>query len=329
MQRLESIQILRFVAVSLVVLAHCSSGYFVTGVSGVDIFFVISGFIITHVMKNKRPGPFIRDRLARIYPIYWVCLLPMVLLLWDGNYARLLSSITLWPFLGGYEGVLFLPPAWTLSYEVLFYTAAAITLWRPKAIWIIAVLYVAAMIAAFLTGNPVLSFLGNPIIIEFLFGVALALLFRPEAPQRRSLGAVAIASGVIGLVAFTDPRVGINFDLATPFRFLVWGVPAALLFWGALQFEAPLMKWYWRFASFGGDASYSIYLSHAIFLHFAPANPYLKLALMPPILILLGMAAHVFVEKPLLRMVRGRRLKPEVPATSDQVDKRRLAPVDG
>ena len=75
-QRLISIQCLRFAAATAVVLAHCSSGRFLFGSFGVDIFFVISGFIITRVMARREAIPFLIDRLTRIYPIYWLCLAP-------------------------------------------------------------------------------------------------------------------------------------------------------------------------------------------------------------------------------------------------------------
>ena len=91
--RLVSIQCLRFAAAGLVVLTHTSSGYFVYGAFGVDIFFVISGFIITHVMRQREPGSFLLDRLTRIYPLYWLFLVPLVVVGWDGMATRCTCSV--------------------------------------------------------------------------------------------------------------------------------------------------------------------------------------------------------------------------------------------
>ena len=101
--RLVSIQCLRFAAAGLVVLVHTASGYFVYGSIGVDIFFVISGFIITNVMRQRAPGPFLLDRLTRIYPLYWLFLIPLVVVGWDGDLLRLLGSVTLWPVFGAFR----------------------------------------------------------------------------------------------------------------------------------------------------------------------------------------------------------------------------------
>ena len=72
MERLNSIQLLRFVAASLVVLVH--GAQWSPGFVGVDIFFVISGFVIATVLPRTTFKGFVRSRFIRIFPIYWLCL---------------------------------------------------------------------------------------------------------------------------------------------------------------------------------------------------------------------------------------------------------------
>src|SRR6266540_1765778 len=134
MRRVESIQVMRFIAASMVVLCHCASGHFFVGSAGVDIFFVISGYIITGVMAKKNVASFVRDRLTRIYPPYWLALLPLLVLEWDGDFLRLLSSVSLWPIFGEFRR-LYLQVGWTLSYEMLFYAGAAVVVWNRQMFW--------------------------------------------------------------------------------------------------------------------------------------------------------------------------------------------------
>ena len=72
--KLRSLQVLRAVAAVAVVSVHAQLGE--RGTAGVDLFFVISGFIIGRVMIGRSAWEFARDRIWRIYPIYWVALLP-------------------------------------------------------------------------------------------------------------------------------------------------------------------------------------------------------------------------------------------------------------
>src|SRR3569623_1364627 len=81
-QKLRSIQVLRAVAACAVVVLHAvhdidapidRTGF---GAAGVDLFFVISGFIIANVAQGRGDGEILRDRLWRIYPLWWVALLP-------------------------------------------------------------------------------------------------------------------------------------------------------------------------------------------------------------------------------------------------------------
>jgi exopolysaccharide production protein ExoZ len=308
--RLVSIQCLRFAAAGLVVLTHTASGYFVYGAFGVDIFFVISGFIITHVMRQREPGPFLLDRLTRIYPLYWLFLIPMAVVGWDGDAMHLLSSVTLWPVVGEFRRS-YLAVSWTLSFEMLFYLAATLILWRRRAFWVLTAFYAIAVVAQRFTNNSVLGFVGSPMIMEFLLGVVIARLPRTEW---RLSGGIAIAIALCVAFITTTPSFGIienMFESGASSRWMVWGLPAAVIVWSAMQFETMLTGRLFKFAAIGGDASYALYLSHPFFLLFAPHNPYFLLFLGTPVLFVLGIAAHFAIEKPLLKLVRRAVLPPK------------------
>lgn len=300
LRTIETIQVLRFVAAGSVVLAHCASGHFLPGVAGVDLFFVISGFIISSMTPGRRSSDFLVDRFTRIYPIYWLALIPM-LLTSRIDVAKLATSITLWPYFGKMS-IPALGVGWTLCYEVMFYAAAALVRWRRWTLLLLIPAYVLCFVLGQQGMHPVLAYIGNPLVLEFGLGIGLAAV---PATGYRTLGALAIIFGLVAIPFLARPEFGFIDPM---FRFnvrpIVWGPPALAIVWGALQFEGMFKGSLWRLMVRGGDASYSLYLSHPIFLLFAPVNPYLKLALMPPILVAGGFLINRVVEKPLTKGVR-------------------------
>lgn len=298
MERLQSVQALRFFAATLVIIAHAYAPAKV-GAVGVDIFFVISGFIISRVARNKTPREFIVARLTRIYPIYWICAVPTALLAWRIGaltIPRTLTSITLWPVFGSDLLQPYLVAGWTLSFEMLFYACTALVLVNRRALWFFAIAYPAAMLGAFLTGAPVLRFLGNPLIVEFLMGVAIG---RSATRQSGRAGIAAILFAVM-LIAMSNATPLSHphniFELRTPERILEWGAPAAMLVWGFLQFNRD-----WPLLPYLGDASYSIYLAHGtagILFAFLPWPLKVVAA------VAFGVGVFHYVERPLLRLVR-------------------------
>ena len=106
MRKLRSIQVLRAVAACAVVVVHSylRSGQFEAnairlGAAGVDLFFVISGFIMAHVAVGRTSGQFMRDRIWRIYPMWWLAVIPWLFIL-NFGVPNLLASATLWPVYG-------------------------------------------------------------------------------------------------------------------------------------------------------------------------------------------------------------------------------------
>lgn len=304
MGQIQSIQILRFVAATMVVAAHAYHP-FAIGAAGVDIFFVISGFIIVRVMSGRQPKEFMQDRFVRIYPIYWIVSGPFFILAFAQpaiDWDRFASSLTLWPIYGDFARP-YLAVAWTLCYEMFFYTMAALVLWRPSLARILPALYAAAFIGAYLTRWPLLQFIGNPIILEFGFGAFIAS--RPASKPGR--GAAALVVGVIALAAQSSVALPMAdmmnvFAMAVPERTLLWGVPAALIVWGFMQLEPAMKGRTVGLLVYLGGASYSIYLIH-------PYSWAILKGVGSPLALLLfglalGIALHQFVERPVLKICR-------------------------
>lgn len=314
MQKLRSIQVLRAIAACAVVLLHAypdpqapigNAGY---GAAGVDLFFVISGFIMANVSVGRTPGQFLTDRLWRIYPLWWVALLPWIFMLPRGG-TFVISSLTLWPiYPGGYYPPL-LKVGWTLSFEMLFYLGMTLALAKRAALPLGA--YALFLMGALLTASPLLHFVGNPMAFEFLMGVIIAKLPRPTA------AGLLIPLG-LALFAFTSPHVG-DVDSVMPtelaFRRVVeWGLPAAMIVWGTLSLESYFNGRAFDVPVAMGDASYSVYLFHPLLAYgFSFAWP-LRIAMA----VGAGWMMHVLVERrimavrrrwPMLLLPTGKRVK--------------------
>jgi peptidoglycan/LPS O-acetylase OafA/YrhL len=282
-----TIQALRAVAALMVVAYHAfdmwavritqsPGGYWTNGAAGVDVFFVISGFVM--VVSSQRllsqPGAglaFMRHRIVRIVPLYWLLTtLKLVLVFFFAGLA-LRSSLDLGYVLRSY--LLFpvvddaghfrplLPVGWTLTYEFLFYGffAAALAL-RSDPLRVLIPAFSIIVILALLRSPdwPDWTILFNTIVVEFLFGVILAKL------TMRGMvlpPVVAAASVVLGCaLLLIGPEDSENL------RTLTWGIPAVAVVAGAIALETRVADILpdWLLAL--GDASYSIYLEHGFVL---------------------------------------------------------------
>ena len=221
------------------------------GASGVDLFFVISGFIMLYTTERRfgQPGAgadFAARRLIRILPLYWLCTLLVVALAATGWFYRskvitatdVALSMTLMPTSNLIHGV-----GWTLQYEMYFYllfTLAVVFCTARIAVVAIPLTLVAiiGLVYAALPDSPARSFFTDPISLEFAYGLIIAYAFRHGV--RTPIDARVLAGlGLAGLVfaACIGPSNSTN-GLAPHARFLLWGIPAAFILTAALTVKA-------------------------------------------------------------------------------------------
>jgi exopolysaccharide production protein ExoZ len=337
------VQVLRAVAALMVVLHHSTIllierdglGYnWVNGASGVDVFFVISGFVMTlssaPLLSTRHPArTFLARRIERVFPLYWlvttikivtVLAIPSLAIHAIGTPWHVVSSYLMLPW-SGYEPVLI--AGWTLNFEMAFYVLFAVALAiRVRLLWVVAPVLVVLGVLAGMSPNRdahTLPFYENTMVLEFLFGVLLAKSL-PQARRISMPAAVVLILGGFGLlIAWAHP----NFSL---YRGILWGVPALAVVWGAVALDFR-----WGYLAPGwlmelGDASYSIYLTHGLVLpvvgmalaHVAipphsNAARYAVLATIAAFCALCGEVAYRLVELPITRWFKGRR-KTAVPA---------------
>jgi len=328
---LYSVQYLRALAAWLVVFHHfvqillgfhqVSNGverFFAQyGSLGVDLFFVISGFIITVSVAKKKESclVFIKRRLLRIVPAYWFyTLLTLVLVLFIDGFFKysavdiefVLKSLLFIPVENPRDIGLFplLTVGWTLNYELYFYALFALTLavfvkleWRLVSIF--AVMFVIAnTVSTFGVGR----FYASTLVYEFVLGTLVGYFYLKELLKFNTL---VSCSMILVSILYIYIRAGGHHYLHT-------GIPMAILLAGSIALE--------RFAKEGivsrlGDYSYSTYLSHAIVLHFCNlflleymGNPYILLIVAVSIIVFLSWLTYSVLEKRLYFNLRARGL---------------------
>jgi exopolysaccharide production protein ExoZ len=378
-RQIDGLQLLRAVAVILVIWCHAgqvlqdsgSSGLPALNVFGIDIFFVISGFILSLVVLRERRKPglrpmadFMKRRLLRIYPIYWVVALIMLgRLALSGNLfqSNYIPAFLLLPSLHYPSDRYIMGYSWTLVFEMFFYILLGLTLLKTikwAVPFLIALLSISVAIGAVIgIRHPVWIIAGNPILLEFVYGASLALLYA-RIGQRRIAGIVLTVVGVAAAILLqihNPPSVAsglqmVMLDDGVFLRVATWGVCALVIVSGVV-FWSPSME-----SAFGkawvilGNASYSTYIVSALCLEFTyrlffkfvpyPIFPtgirvVFELSLLTSTLVI-GFASYVFVEKPLLRFLQNKflaRTKPRpvapvssIPSTSILFRSNKLIP---
>ncbi len=244
---------------------------------GVDIFFVLSGFIIVYATRASGSGlaaatGFFIQRAGRIFPAYWAVLTPVFLLAFlapgmagDDRNADFLLDLTLLPS----TARMFISPAWTLVHEMHFYLVFALLMLfarrrLPVALIVWAGLIALAGLLPNLPAPPYLKLAFNPLNLMFLAGAGVALAMEAgwRAPMARTLAVVsglAIAAGAALLhatdwknagfgewarVAFCGaPAAGLIFALATHDCMTAWTPPAALARLGDWSYALYLVNY--------------------------------------------------------------------------------------
>jgi exopolysaccharide production protein ExoZ len=306
-QRFDWLQALRGVAALAVVITHArlefrntplwetADRWLRSGESGVDLFFVISGFIMVYTTRNDPGGAasavsFSIKRLARIWPAYaFVTILAAMLyyglqlLSNPVSQSALLKSLLFIPVsYDNFYARQVLPQGWSLNYEMYFYFAFALSLLASRLRWVIfcALFFLTLIVVPALSNapslvDPFLAFAGrnyafdymaviaNPMIWEFLGGALAGLAFDSKFRFGSAiLGWVAIAiAALVCLAVLTHPTFSHG-----PFQ---WGSCFILLVF-AVSIASKDVKLNIHPILVGlGNMSYTLYLVHLLVMDLA------------------------------------------------------------
>lgn len=337
-KKLAGIQWLRAVAALLVVVDHCvftlvdkanmdrSNIEFAAfiGTFGVQIFFVISGFVMIEscIGSFGKPDsilPFLQRRLIRIVPLYWIttAIYSVKSVVTDQALPAtdVFKSLLFWPFINS-EG--HLQPVyglgWSLNYEMYFYIILAACFLFPlrAALALLTTLMLGTVIAGSAMDKPngegvalPFFFWSRPIVIYFLMGalvVPALSMFRKSAPNFRVSGWILISLFIaIILTILASNRLGLSgFAVELP-------ACTALVTIAAL-YTPNASGYFYRTGLTLGDASYSLYLTHAfligplarLFSVLHLTDPWLFIPASLPICIISAIACHYKIERPLI-----------------------------
>ena len=292
---------------------------------GVDLFFVLSGFLITGILLDSpdQLQHFYGRRVLRILPLYFLCIVVMAYF-YPGNGSYFLLSLVFLANVAGLLGVA-VPHGpgvfWSLAVEEHFYL-----IWP----WLVRILSRRALVLAcalIIISEPILravfaahgTDVYNPSWFRFdglASGAMLAVWFRsPSASQRRSLIAAAVAITVAGLpfgiMSKTVASMSLRYNQAT--LVYVAGMLVAIA-WRSTWLTAPLR---WPFARLTGDLSYCLYLIHlalldgymVVFRHYVPTGLTFPQLLLRAVVVLsasygLALLSRRFFERPILSLKR-------------------------
>jgi len=339
--KLNNIQVLRAFAAVAVVVFHTGFAFpFMRpfGSFGVDVFFVISGYIMARILDPQSSSSsdfFFRRRVIRIVPPYWffTILLYLVALriprLMGSTRASgidLVKSLFFIPFTKGsglIQPLLFI--GWSLNYEMFFYLALAIGLLSSKkhAVWLGGAIVLATMLAClpFAANNVIAQFYARDVVLEFLLGILSYYLCRAlsnTATRKLRLPALLVCLGVClvsGLLLIATqgifPRNIFPFNSS---RVLVLGTLSFLLVTTASLLSQA--GWDTKLTSLIliGDASYILYLIHpyceySIDRIFGTRHPWLNrftasgAFIGVSISILVAILIHLYAERPTVRFL--------------------------
>ncbi|EPW7974174.1 acyltransferase family protein [Cronobacter turicensis] len=300
--RLDSIQVLRGVAAMLVVLFHfrhylndvyplkdLGDRLFLFGEAGVDIFFVISGFIIVYSSRNREKNTFSEfaiKRFFRLYPLYFVVLSAYLLSYHDEafNYIDVIKSYLLIPIdyngKAPWFGLSTIYSAWTLTYESYFYFVFALSILLSHkyrvaicSAVIIVVMYVVqenlygefSLVAV--TGKNEFSgliynfmFVSSPLILDFVMGMVVAYIYVFYEKHVKAnevitfLSLIVLTVSVIFMVSHATASIGPLF----------WGWCSVGIVISILIISKNLNINYPKFLIYFGEMSYSIYINHVV-----------------------------------------------------------------
>jgi exopolysaccharide production protein ExoZ len=295
--------------------------------AAVDLFFMISGVIMVVTSQRSGPGEFVKRRLVRIVPLYWLftlMLAGLAVLAPEQLHTTVVTGGTLAKSLLfvpheslGHPGEIWpiLVPGWTLNYEMFFYAVFALLLFLPAGQRLsVATLSFVALVGGGMAfepvQDPVLRTYTSPLLLDFLVGILMGHLYlaRVQISARLAWSLLIIGSMLLACDVLAPISEGGS-------GFPGFGIAAALLVLGGTQLDRAGLMPPSRLLRGLGDASYSIYLTHLLTLgalrvaweRLGLVNPTARSAHLFALAALTvaaaaGYVSYILLERPMLRL---------------------------
>jgi exopolysaccharide production protein ExoZ len=325
--RFVSVQYLRAIAALAIVVLHWANAPKHTPLhGGVDLFFVISGFVMVTSTYGRAMSfkDFMVARIQRIVPLYWIGTFAAGALLIADGVSPTLRDWTLSLLFIPHASPLYptnlrapiLVPGWTLCHEMFFYVLFGATLFlkpRRQVLALSAIFLGLLALRPWLGSDTALGFrFTSPLQLEFLAGCLIGLWTARSKTPVLSLpwaGVLLVMGLLIGAVIH-------RIDPATE-RAVAFGIPSVLILIAAVAAERHIAAWEVKPLSFLGDASYSIYLFHIPIFALMPLLVGTHAVVSLVLTLATACLIHIWIEKPATKLVKGRyRIPHTAPAVS-------------
>ena len=312
--KIVSVQALRAVAALAVLLRHIEFKKLEFLAAGVDLFFVISGFIMVvscwrEFGQGGATRQFAGRRIVRIVPLYWLATFLMMLVLFfaKGQVPEplaILKSLFFYPF---FTDTPILPAGWTINFEMMFYGmfAVALSMRSRSGVAAIAAALSLLVILGCIFGPVGRNNVAFPLALEFIFGLAIGVGYCKGVRLAKTLN---IAFVMLGFIAIgISVKMGLVAGGNDPMRVVAWGVPAALIVIGS-----TFTQWTWRPivgqpVMLLGAASFALYLFHQPLILILAELGYGK-DVWPHVAfacIAIAICIHLLIEQPMLGWLRA------------------------
>lgn len=291
---------------------------------GVNLFFVLSGFIIffahgKDVGRPRRLSGYAWRRMCRVYPVYWLFLSAFIFAALSG-YGYQSFRLTLGDLMSAYTLVhwidnptLPLKVAWTLVFEISFYMMFAILIVSRRLGALAFGLWLAVILIASFMGSLRMGWM-SMWNVNFFYGAAAYWLFK-HLDNRWALPILAAGAAILAILIIGHPGyANVEIQQSTPFWLMLVGLPWCLILLGLAlaerryQFQPP------RFLVLLGEASFATYLIHSAVIsamcqlvhhHVADLLPaQVAFALILGTAMTVGVIGHYVVERPVLGLIK-------------------------
>ncbi|WP_105538772.1 acyltransferase family protein [Cronobacter turicensis] len=329
---IRTLQALRFLAAFMVVMHHSVRSFYKSDLGqldhlvrevfsmGVDIFFVISGFVIYFSFERNPRGVkrFVLDRICRIVPVYWLCIFTYLFFVlyypkftpYTGfSYDNLISSLFFIPAVNPGGGIFpILTVGWTLNFEMLFYAIFAVSIFLKGRDVAPLIIFMVLCVNSMAKMHYLPWFYSNAIIYEFCLGVLIGYIhLHTDMFKTHNWHWPALIASVSFIFMMTTSE---------PNRIIAYGIPAAIIIGSLIALERHIKTPDWLVTL--GDSSYSLYLVHRIVItaltipFFFNGYSHMKGALVACILsVIVSVIMFKAFERPVTRMLKNKYEKNE------------------
>jgi peptidoglycan/LPS O-acetylase OafA/YrhL len=309
------------------------------GSAGVEFFFVLSGFIIFtahrhEIFKPERLVRYIKKRLVRIYPTYWIVFLVVYIIALSSSTLRnsvpqdifvVLKSLLLLPQNSssvGSTGAPVIIVAWTLQYEMFFYSFFALMILSKwlSVIGGIILMYIYVMYAGSSSTYFPLVFLSSDLLLLFAFGMMVSAICKSQ----RLFANNSLLYAGIGLVMFSFVALDkvLQIDLFAGRSTILYGLASSFIIFGLVRAEdSGCVVGGNKLLQLLGDSSYALYLIHtsmisvlcklAIFINlnkFGFMGALFAYSVILCSCLISSVAFHLWIERPLAKHIQSHRI---------------------